>query len=83
MTTANPYDEEFLDVNKNLTITLQELRNRIENIRLDIIQSNDPEVKGFAEKRYIELRIEYFKLLRDDLTLQKLYEENEEVIEDG
>ena len=80
MTATNPYDEEFLDVNKNLTITLQELRNRIENLRLDIIQSNDPEVKGFAEKRYIKLRIEYFKLLRDDLTLQKLYED--EVLED-
>lgn len=82
MTTENPYDAEFLDVNQNLTITLQELRNRIENLRLDIIQANDPEVKGFAEKRYIALRIEYFKLLRDDLTLQKLYED-EEVLEDG
>ena len=80
MTNNNPYDDEFLDVNKNLTITLQELRNRIEQLRLDIIQSNDPEVKGFAERRYIELRIEYFKLLRDDLTLQKLYED-EEVID--
>ena len=78
MTNNNPYDDEFLDVNKNLTITLQELRNRIEQLLLDIIQSNDPEVKGFAERRYIELRIEYFKLLRDDLTLQKLYEEYEE-----
>ena len=76
MTTQNPYDYEFLDVNENLKITLQELRNRIENLRLDIIQSNDPEVKGFAEKRYIALRLEYFKLLRDDLTLQKLYEED-------
>ena len=81
MTNNNPYDDEFLDVNKNLTITLQELRNRIEQLRLDIIQSNDPEVKGFAERRYIELRIEYFKLLRDDLTLQKLYEEYEEETE--
>ena len=50
MTNNNPYDDEFLDVNKNLTITLQELRNRIEQLRLDIIQSNDPEVKGFAER---------------------------------
>ena len=76
MNTQNPYDYEFLDANENLRITLQELRNRIENLRLDIIQSNDPEVKGFAEKRYIALRIEYFKLLRDDLTLQKLYEDD-------
>lgn len=75
----NPYDVEFLDPNRNYEITMQELRNRIENLRLDIIQSNDPEVKGFAEKRYIELRIQYFQLMRDDLTLQKLYEEQEEV----
>ena len=77
MNQKNPYDDEFYDVNKNLTVTLQELMNRIKNIRMDIIQINDPEVKGFAEKRYIELRLEFFKLLRDDLTLQKLYEEEE------
>lgn len=75
----NPYDSEFLDPNRNYEVTMQELRNRIENLRLDSIQANDPEVKGFAEKRYIELRIQYFKLIRDDLTLQKMYEENEEV----
>lgn len=80
MANENPYDAEFLDPNENITITMRELRNRIENLRLDCIQANDPEVKGFAEKRYIDLRVEYFKLMRDDLTLQKLYEE--EVHED-
>lgn len=80
MNNENPYDVEFYDINQNLTVTLQELMNRIKNIRLDIIQINDPEIKGFAEKRYAELRIEYFKLLRDDLTLQKLYEEKEEEV---
>lgn len=81
MSSENPYDAEFLDPNRNYEITMQELRNRIENLRLDSIQANDPEVKGFAEKRYIELRIEYFKLIRDDLTLQKLYEDQEEEVE--
>ena len=76
------YNEEFTDPNRNIEITLNELRNRIENLRLDTIQANDPEVKGFAEKRYIELRIEYFKLIRDDLTLQKLYQEDEIIDED-
>lgn len=75
----NPYDVEFVDPNRNYEITMQELRNRIENLRLDSIQANDPEVKGFAEKKYIEYRIQYFKLLRDDLTLQKMFEEDEEV----
>jgi len=77
----NPYDAEFLDPNRNYEVTMQELRNRIENLRLDSIQANDPEVKGFAEKRYIELRIEYFKLIRDDLTLQKMYQEDEDEVE--
>ena len=77
----NPYDAEFLDPSRNFEITMQELRSRIENLRLDIIQANDPEVKGFAEKRYIDLRIKYFKLMRDDLTLQKLFEEEEEEVE--
>lgn len=81
MSNENPYDVEFQDPNENFVVTLKELRNRIENLRLDSIQANDPEVKGFAEKRYIDLRIKYFKLMRDDLTLQKLYEENE-VFED-
>ena len=81
MSSENPYDAEFLNPNRNYEITMQELRNRIENLRLDSIQANDPEVKGFAEKRYIELRIEYFKLIRDDLTLQKLYEDREEEVE--
>ena len=81
MSSENPYDAEFLDPNRNYEITMQELRNRIENLRLDSIQANDPEVKGFAEKRYIELRIKYFKLIRDDLTLQKLYEDQEEEVE--
>ena len=81
MSSENPYDAEFLNPNRNYEITMQELRNRIENLRLDSIQANDPEVKGFAEKRYIELRIEYFKLIRDDLTLQKLYEDQGEEVE--
>lgn len=73
MTNENPYDEEWFDINSNVSVTLIELRNRIENLRLDTIQINDPEVKGFAEKLYTNLRIEYYKILRDDLTLQKLY----------
>ena len=79
MNKENPYDVEFTDPNRNLEITLMELRDRIEKIRLDLTQINDSEVRGFAEKVYIDLRIKYFKLIRDDLTLQKLYEEEEEV----
>ena len=81
MNKENPYDVEFTDPNRNLELTFMELRNRIEKIRIDLAQINDPEVKGFAEKRYIELRIQYFKLIRDDLTLQKLYEDVEEDVD--
>lgn len=78
MNNENPYDEEFLDPGRNYEITMMELRDRIEKIRLDIIQINDVEVKGFAEKRYIELRIEYFKLMRDMVTLEQMFGEQDE-----
>lgn len=81
MNKENPYDVEFTDPNRNLEITLMELRDRIEKIRLDLTQINDSEVRGFAEKIYIDLRIKYFNLIRDDLTLQKLYEEDNEEVE--
>ena len=81
MNQENPYDVEFTDPNRNLEITLMELRDRIEKIRLDLTQINDSEVRGFAEKVYIDLRIKYFNLIRDDLTLQKLYEDDEEEVE--
>lgn len=78
MNNENPYDEEFIDPGKNYEITMMELRDRIEKIRLDIIQINDVEVKGFAEKRYIELRVEYFKLMRDMVTLEQMFGEEQE-----
>ena len=78
MNNENPYDAEFIDPGKNYEITMMELRDRIEKIRLDIIQINDVEVKGFAEKRYIELRIEYFKFMRDMVTLEQMFGEEEE-----
>ena len=78
MNNENPYDAEFIDPGKNYEITMMELRDRIDKIRLDIIQINDVEVKGFAEKRYIELRIEYFKLMRDMVTLEQMFGEEEE-----
>ena len=81
MNKENPYDVEFTDPNRNLEVTLMELRDRIEKIRIDLTQINDAEVRGFAEKVYIDLRIKYFKLIRDDLTLQKLYEEEDEEVE--
>lgn len=80
MNKENPYDEEFTNPNTNFETLMMELRDRIEKLRLDTIHINDKELKGIAEKMYTDLRIKYFKLMRDDLTLQKLFEvhENEE-----
>ena len=74
MMSDNIYDDEFINPNRNYETLMAELRDRIEKLRLDTIHINDPELKGIAEKLYTDLRIKYFKLMRDDLTLQKLYE---------
>jgi len=74
MMSENIYDDEFINPNRNYETLMAELRDRIEKLRLDTIHINDPELKGIAEKLYTDLRIKYFKLMRDDLTLQKLYE---------
>ena len=74
MMSENIYDDEFINPNRNYETLMAELRDRIEKLRLDTIHINDPELKGIAEKLYTDLRIRYFKLMRDDLTLQKLYE---------
>lgn len=74
MMSENIYDDEFINPNRNYETLMVELRDRIEKLRLDTIHINDPELKGIAEKLYTDLRIKYFKLMRDDLTLQKLYE---------
>lgn len=72
----NPYEEKFMNPNANFDYTTNELRVRITNLELDLININDPELKGFAQKLHTELSIQYFKLLRDDLTLQAMYEED-------
>lgn len=70
----NPYDEKFENPNSNFNFTTNELRVRITNLELDLININDPELKGFAQKLHTDLSIKYFKLLRDDLTLQAIYD---------
>ena len=72
----NEYNEEFTNPNRNFDILMMELQNRIEKLRLDTIHCNDAEIKGLAEEKYTKLRIEYFKLMRDDLNLQKAFEDD-------
>ena len=78
MNKENPYDEEFINPNRNFETLMMEMRDRIEKLRLDSIHINDAELKGVAENMYTDLRIKYFKLMRDDLKLQKLFEVDED-----
>lgn len=80
MNNENPYDAEFLDYTKFCNISYDEIRNKIEKLRLDTIQANDVEVKAFAEKKYLYYRQMYLDLFTKDLNMQKTYEvEDEEV----
>lgn len=77
MTNNSSYnDEEFMNPNRNFETLMMELRDRIEKLRLDTIHINDSELKGVAEQMYTDLRVKYFKLMRDDLMLQKMYEDD-------
>lgn len=58
-------EEEFMNPDTNYMILMEELRARIMNIQLDMQSIRDPEIKGFAEKKYTKLKIEYFRLLKD------------------
>lgn len=70
-------DEEYQDPNTFMDTTYAEYKNKLENLRLDTIQANDPEVKAYAEEKYFEYRLKYIDLLDKDLRLQKIYEEKE------
>lgn len=74
----NQIGSEYNNPNTFFDITFDELTNKLEKLRLDTIQANDPEVKAFAENKYMEYRVKYFNLLNQDLQLQKLYEEVDE-----
>ncbi len=77
------YEGEFLDPNRNYEILLDELKKRIKTLQLDMLNISDPEVLGFAQKTYTHLKIEYFKLMRDDLQLQRLFADENEEEENG
>lgn len=78
----NPYDEKFENPNSNFDYTTRELKVRITNLELDMININDPELKGIAQKLHTDLTVKYFKLLRDDLILQRMYDTEDELEEE-
>lgn len=78
MDNEDMYEAEFIDPNRNYEILLEEMKKRLKELQLDLLNINDPEVLGYAQKTYTNLKIEYFKLMRDDLNLQKLFETGDE-----
>lgn len=78
MMNDNAYDVRFADPNANFSFLMNELQARINNIEVDLTHIQDPEIKGLAQKVHSDLCIKYFNLMRDDLKLQKMFEEVEE-----
>lgn len=72
-------EEEFFNPNVNYEVLMGNLRNKILMLEEDINNIKDPEVKGFAENKMIELRKEYFNFLKIDLELQHLVLSNPEI----
>ena len=67
-------DEEFNDPNTNFLILMKELEQRIKTLQNDLQVIQDPELRGFANKLYRKLKVEYFYLLKSDLELAKMFE---------
>lgn len=72
----DPVDEEFDNADINFYIILTELKNDIKRILNDIQNIKDPEILAYAKKLYFQKRLIFFKLQKDDLELNKLYEDN-------
>lgn len=73
MKKSNPYDEKFSDPNMFFNSLTSEIKYRLSNLELDLVHINDTELKGMAQQLYTELSLKYFQLLKDDLTLQRMY----------
>ena len=74
-------DEEFDNPDVNYYVLSQELKQRIQNIQLDMQSIRDPELRGCAEKLYTELKAEFFRLSKDYIALVAMtqdVENNEE-----
>lgn len=75
--------QEFNNPDVNFLILLQEMEQELRLIQLDLTQIKSPIIKGMAQKEYLRLKKEYFYLLAKDLELLKMYQtDNEEVDEE-
>lgn len=71
-------EEEFYNTDTNYSILMEELKQKLINLQLDLQNIRDPEVKGYTERIYTKLKIEYFRLLKDYTSLVVLSRDLEE-----
>ena len=74
--------QEFNNPDVNFLILLQEMEQELRLIQLDLTQIKSPIVKGLAQKEYLRLKKEYFYLLAKDLELLKMYQTDNENVEE-
>lgn len=73
--------QEFNSPDVNFLILLQEMEQELRFIQLDLTQIQSPIIKGLAQQEYLKLKEKYFYLLAKDLELLKMYQEDNQNIE--
>lgn len=74
--------QEFNSPDVNFLILLQEMEQELRLMQLDLTQIQSPILKGCAKAEYLKYKEKYFYLLAKDLELLKMYQvENEEIEE--
>lgn len=73
--------QEFNSPDVNFLILLQEMEQELRLIQLDLTQIQSPIIKGLAQQEYLKLKEKYFYLLAKDLELLKMYQEDNQNIE--
>lgn len=69
--------DEFGSAEDAVMVYSTELESTLKNLQLDLQQIRDPQVRGFAENLYLQYKKEFIKLIETDLTLTKMFEEQE------
>ena len=73
--------QEFNSPDINFLILLQEMEKELRLMQLDLTQIQSPIIKGLAQQKYLKLKEKYFYLLAKDLELLKMYQEDNQTIE--
>lgn len=73
--------QEFNSPDINFLILLQEMEKELRLMQLDLTQIQSPIIKGLAQQKYLKLKEKYFYLLAKDLELLKMYQEDNQNIE--